>query len=75
MDDKLFISPITDQCHICDNHFKHRQYNIMLPLDIDLVEICLRTCHPKCQSAFNRYTKAKEKLLDAEFNLFLLKNK
>ena len=73
--DKLFISPDTDQCHVCDKNFTHKRYNVMLPIDVDLVEVCFKTCHPRCQTAYKKMEKAKEKLLDAEFKLFLLKYK
>jgi len=63
----------TDCCTICNKPYKHKQYNIMLPIDVDLVEICFKTAHAKCEQIYKKCEILKSKLLDAEFELFLLK--
>lgn len=63
----------SNQCFVCFNFFKHtvayKKTNYS-----QCEEVIFRTNHPECNKAVRAVKRCKERLLDAEFNLFCLKS-
>ena len=61
-----------DKCHICNQVYTHKRYNIKVIGD-ELPVVIFRTCHASCSRVFNKLKIAKDALLEAEWDLFMLK--
>ena len=62
---------VPDICTVCNTYFKHRRYNFK-PYGQSLCEVKFITTHARCKTIKNNLVNCKRKLMDAEFDYFLL---
>lgn len=62
----------TDECPICGTHYKYRKYYLQR-IDGFLPEVHIKTTHAKCYNTMKRLEKAKQDVLNEEFNLFCIR--
>lgn len=60
-----------NRCFICDGEYRHSK--VITQYEDGLEEVELRYIHSKCAKTQKKVSKLKERLLDAEFELFALK--
>jgi len=74
VEEGLQIHDSQNECTICGKPFKHLRKNILL-LGFDLPETTITTSHARCRKLVANIKRLERELLDAQFDLFLVKFK
>ena len=72
LDEPIFIDPRNNICTVCGKSFTHHKRFLKLENDIKTVELV--TSHAGCRSLLRKIEEHKEKLLDLEYKLYILKS-
>ena len=72
--DKIVIHN-TNECTVCGGAIQYRKprWHYAGKTPEGLYEVELKTDHPRCRRAYDKLIEIKNKLLDAEFDLFCVR--